>query len=87
VEEVDVISDRVGKGCCLRIMINIGLTKPLDRGCALTLNGKSIWVSFKYEKLAQFCYTCGRIFYALNSCKGRTSFQLNEEESVKQWGV
>jgi hypothetical protein len=84
VEEAEVISDKVGWGCCLQIMVNIGLTKPLDRGRALTLNGKSIWVSFKYEKLAQFCYTCGRIFHALNSCKGRTSFRLNEEESVKQ---
>jgi hypothetical protein len=56
VEEVDVTGDGVGWERSLRLRVNIDLTKPLDRGRALHLNEKTIWVTFKYEKLPQFCY-------------------------------
>jgi hypothetical protein len=67
--------------------VNLDLTQPLERVRALKLNGKSVWVSFKYEKLHPFCYTYGCIYHATNSCKGRISFALNKEESIKQWGI
>jgi hypothetical protein len=41
VEEVDVTCNGVGWGCCLRIRINLDITKPLDKGRALSLNDKS----------------------------------------------
>jgi hypothetical protein len=52
VDDVDVTGDGVGWGRCLRIKVYINLTKPLERGRALVINGKSLWVSFKYEKLS-----------------------------------
>lgn len=87
VEEGDVIGDGVGWGRCLCIRINIDLTMPLDRGRALTLNSKSIWVSFKYEKPPQFCFKCERIFHAQNNCRGKIGFRLNDEETENQLGV
>jgi hypothetical protein len=84
VEEVDVTGDRVGWRRCLHIRINIDLTRTLDRGRALILNAKPIWVSFKYEKLPQFGFKCGRIFHARNSCRGKTGFWLNNEEPANQ---
>jgi hypothetical protein len=84
VEEVDVTRDGVGWGHCLQLWVNIDLTKPLDRGRALHLNGKSIWVTFKYEKMPQLCYACGRIYHASTSCKGSKGFRLNEEVPAKQ---
>jgi hypothetical protein len=51
VEDVDVTGDGVGWGRCLHIRVHMDLTKPLDRGCALNLNGKLVRVNFKYEKL------------------------------------
>jgi hypothetical protein len=54
-EEVDVTWGR-----CLRVRIHLDVTRPLERGRALVLSGKSIWVPFRYEKLPQFCHVCGR---------------------------
>jgi hypothetical protein len=68
VEEVDVTGDGVGWGRCLRIRVDIDLTKPLHRGRALIINGKSILVC---EKLPHFCYHCGRIYHAHSTCKGK----------------
>jgi hypothetical protein len=68
VEEIDVTGDGVGCGKCLRIRVYVDITKLLERGRALVLNGKSVWVSFKYEKLPQFCYHCGRIYHADKVC-------------------
>jgi hypothetical protein len=48
VEDVGVTGDGVGWGCCLRIRVPMDLTKPLDRGRALSLNGRSVWATFKY---------------------------------------
>lgn len=62
-EEVDVASDGVGWGRCLRLRVVIDLSKPLEWGRALLLKGKSCWVNFKYEKLSLLCFTCGRVLY------------------------
>jgi hypothetical protein len=62
VEDIDVTGDGVGWGRCLRLRVYIDISMPLKRGRALVLNGKSIWVSFRYEKLPRFCYHCGRMF-------------------------
>jgi hypothetical protein len=87
VEEIDVTGDGVGWGRCLRIRVHIDITKPLERGRALVLNGKSVWVSFRYEKLPQFCYSCGRIYHAGQPCMNKTSHRLNDNDSVKPWGA
>jgi hypothetical protein len=42
VEEIDVEGNRVGWGRCLRLRVFIDITKPLDRGRALIVNGKSL---------------------------------------------
>jgi len=63
------------------------LTKPLNMGLTVNLNGKSVWVTFKYEKLPQFCYTCGRIFHAQQSCTDRGGVWLNNDAPAKQWGI
>jgi hypothetical protein len=87
VEEVDVTSGRVGWGRCLRIRVLIDLTKPLDRGHALLLNGKSIWVNFKYEKLPQFAIHVSEYTMIKGPVKAEGGFKLNNEELAKQWGV
>jgi hypothetical protein len=87
VDEVDVAGDGIGWGRCLRIWIFLDLTKSLERGRSLNINGKSIWISFKYEKLLQFCYTCERIFHRQNKCMGNGGFRMNGEVPVKPWGV
>ncbi|KAL7259169.1 hypothetical protein ACSBR1_005131 [Camellia fascicularis] len=51
----------------LRIRVEIDVTKPLPRGFHLArgvsspVAGVPSWISFKYEKLSDFCFDCGRI--------------------------
>ncbi|XP_062152170.1 uncharacterized protein LOC133860613 [Alnus glutinosa] len=87
VEDIDVTGDGVGWGRYLRIRVSVDITKPLERGRAIVLNGKSIWVLLKYEKLPQFCYHCGRIYHEDKACPRKSNFRINEEVSAKAWGV
>jgi hypothetical protein len=87
VEEVDVTGDGVGWGRCLRIRVAIDLTKPLDRGRALIIQGKSIWVKFRYEKLPSFCHFCGRIYHGRIICEKKQGFRMNDDDVGKQWGM
>ncbi|KAI8020470.1 hypothetical protein LOK49_LG04G00467 [Camellia lanceoleosa] len=60
----------------LRIRVEIDITKPLLQGFILhhreegeVLGGAGIIVLYKYEKLSEFCYDCGRIGHDHNECK------------------
>ncbi|KAI8003954.1 hypothetical protein LOK49_LG08G02622 [Camellia lanceoleosa] len=59
----------------LIIRVKVNVTLPLLRRFKLQrqIKGlteiKEIWVSFKYERLADFCYNCGRIGHDKDSCK------------------
>ncbi|KAF5947497.1 hypothetical protein HYC85_013454 [Camellia sinensis] len=59
----------------LRIKMEIDVTKPLPLGFFLQHNSSSgseqmeTWVHYKYEKLADFCYDCGRIGHVNSVCK------------------
>lgn len=44
--------------------------KPLCRGRRVALNDKDeVWVSFKYEKLSNFCYWCGKVSHTDKECE------------------
>lgn len=85
--EVDVAGEGVGWGRCLRIRVVLDLSKPLDRGRALNLAGKSYWVTFKYEKLPSMCFDCGRIIHGGQRCPIIRSTRRNSPGEKKQWGV
>lgn len=68
VEEVEVDED-VGWGSSLRVKILLDLKKPLARGRTITMHGVKIWSPLQYEKLPQFCFTCGRIIHENASCQ------------------
>ncbi|KAI8004778.1 hypothetical protein LOK49_LG08G02431 [Camellia lanceoleosa] len=59
----------------LRIRVEIDVAKPLPRGFTLNMGGSppvtgsNSWISFKYEKLSNFCFDCGRIGHERNVCK------------------
>jgi len=87
VEEVDVIGEGLGWGRCLRIRVYLDITKPLERGRALSLNGKMVWVNFIYEKLPHFCFNYGRIFHNQSLCSESMRSKQTAESSPKQWGT
>lgn len=59
--------NRMGK--FLRMRTSLDLTKPLKRGSKLHFQGKDIWVDYKYERLPNFCFVCGRIGHQMRDCE------------------
>lgn len=56
----------------LRVRVKIEISKPLPKGFWLrksTEAGHDLWISYKYEKLSDFCYDCGRLGHDNRSCK------------------
>jgi hypothetical protein len=85
--EVDLAGDGAGWGRSIRIRVEIDLAKPLERGRALRLEGKSYWVSFKYEKLPMFFFGCGRLVHDAKGCPTPRQTRLSATDDLKQWGV
>ncbi|KAI8014352.1 hypothetical protein LOK49_LG05G00103 [Camellia lanceoleosa] len=59
----------------LRMRVNVDISKPLSRGFFLhqntsqSSNVKELWISYKFEKLSDFCYDCGQIGHDNTVCK------------------
>jgi hypothetical protein len=85
--EVDLAGKGAGWGRCLRIRVEIDLSQPLEKGRALKLDGKSHWVTFKYDKLPMFCFECGRIIHGDKGCPIQRLLRRNATNDAKAWGV
>ncbi|XP_050241252.1 uncharacterized protein At4g02000-like [Quercus robur] len=57
-------------GSFIRVRVRVDIAQPLCRGRLITLeDGKSQWVSFKYERLANLCYWCGCLSHVDRDCE------------------
>lgn len=69
---LDVVTDRNGRcsGLYMRLRVQIDVSKPLRRGATVQLgsNGAKVWTSFKYERVPDFCFGCGRIGHGRLEC-------------------
>ena len=62
VEEVDMEGEQMAWGRYLRLRVVVNITKPLKRGSKLAVASQgSVIVVFKYERLLDFYYICGRL--------------------------
>ena len=60
----------VDRGNFMRIRVRVNTTLPLCRGRIFTLeNGSKGWASFKYERLPNVCYWCGRLNHFDRDCE------------------
>jgi hypothetical protein len=75
VAEVDTDGEGLGWGEYLQIRIKIDISKPLPRGRVLKLQGKTVWVPFKFENLPLFCFHCGLIKHGPVGCLKRSGFR------------
>ncbi|KAJ1399204.1 Zinc finger, CCHC-type [Sesbania bispinosa] len=56
-------------GQFLRIRVRLDLRKPLKRGMLVQLKeNQKAKVFFKFEKLLNFCYICGRLGHVMKTC-------------------
>ncbi|KAK9992435.1 hypothetical protein SO802_027420 [Lithocarpus litseifolius] len=57
-------------GHFIRVQISIDLSLPLCRGRLISVGeGKQVWISFKYERLPNLCYWCGRLTHDDIDCE------------------
>ncbi|CAA0818673.1 Unknown protein, partial [Striga hermonthica] len=60
-----------GAGRVIRILAAINIKEPLLRCANVRLGNKTIKVSFKYEKLVNLCYYCGKLGHLDRDCTKR----------------
>ena len=66
-KEVSLVE--VDRGNIMRVRVKVDVTLPLCRGRVFKLgNGSKGWVSFKYERLPNICYWCGRLNHVDRDC-------------------
>ncbi|KAB2632299.1 hypothetical protein D8674_028546 [Pyrus ussuriensis x Pyrus communis] len=58
----------------VRVRILVDTEKPLFKGCWIRReSNKETWVEFRYERLQDFCYKCGRIGHINTECSAEMS--------------
>lgn len=74
-------------GPYLRVKTLVDITKPLIRRSLINIPSRQIWISFKYERLPNFCFKCGTIKHSTNGCaKGMISSKFHENDQT-QYGA
>ncbi|XP_023886563.1 uncharacterized protein At4g02000-like [Quercus suber] len=54
----------------IRVKVSVDITMSLCRSLLISLkDDKQVWVSFKYERLPNICYWCGRLTHDDRDCK------------------
>ena len=65
--------------------VSIDISKPLLRCRKLWVEGKQIsWVGFKFERLPNFCYWCGRVTHGEVWLSGKGNLR-KEDQQFSEW--
>lgn len=71
----------------MRIRAKVDPFRPLLRGKILEM-GKhkdNMWISFRYERLARFCYFCGHLDHIQKDCAALMEEQENGNKPILQY--
>ncbi|CAL1403478.1 unnamed protein product [Linum trigynum] len=60
----------------VRFLVEVELNEPIPVGFDCPWGEKKVEVVFKYEKLGDLCYYCGRISHQMHSCRWRNTDML-----------
>lgn len=58
----------VVKNRYLRLCVDIKVVSPLPIGFHKKKDMEEIWIQFKWERLADFCYKCGLLTHITGKC-------------------
>ena len=69
----------------LRLRVAVDTSKPLCQGRKITMvDGKEGWVRFKYERLPNICYWCGKLTNSNKECllweKSRGTLKAGDQQ-------
>lgn len=71
---------------CMRIKIKFDVRKPLKRKKKICRkNGAECIVQCNYERLGEFCFTCGMITHTEKFCNKRLA--MESSDSLREWGA
>lgn len=71
---------------CMRVRIRLDVRKPLRRKKKIVKkDGKEFVVTCKYERLGEFCFSCGMVSHTDRFC--RKFIDKRGAEGEKEWGV
>ena len=85
VMEVDKRSWQADQARFMRVRIDLPLEKPLRRGVYISnMDGDRCWVSFKYERLPTFCFSCGKLGHDEKHC-GVVAEKQSMEKQYGDW--
>ena len=71
----------------VRVRVAVDITKPLCRGRKIsTTSGREGWVNFRYERLPNICYGCGRLTHSDRECLAWTKNKELLRTEVRQFG-
>jgi hypothetical protein len=63
----------------IRLRIDIDINKPLVPGVFLPRrNNDDLWIGFKFEKLPEVCFSCGKIGHLMRECSLATTTLSNQ---------
>ncbi|CAL9016473.1 unnamed protein product [Prunus brigantina] len=87
--EVIEVEDPWEKGSrgFLRMRVLVDSNNPLPQGFWLPrAEGQSTWVEFKYERLSDFCFNCGKLGHLYRNCSSnRSQLDTFEETAYGEW--
>ena len=74
-------------GSFIRVRVMVDISKPLCRGRRISLeDGKTHWVSFKYERLPNLCYWCGCLTHNDRDCEKWIESEGSLKPDEQQFG-
>ena len=53
----------------LRVRVAVDVEKSLVSGFWVPRGNKMVWVEVKYERIADFCFECGRLEHVKKNCE------------------
>ncbi|PQP97764.1 uncharacterized protein Pyn_30461 [Prunus yedoensis var. nudiflora] len=87
--EVKEVEDPWEKGSrgFLRMRVMIDSNNPLPQGFWLPrAEGQDTWVEFKFERLSDFCFICGKLGHLQRSCNSSGSLSgISEQAAYGEW--
>ena len=69
----------------IRVRVAIDIGKPLSKGIHIMLGSEKTWVAFKFEKLPDFCYSCGSLGHGIPECSSKVNIAC--EMGVMKFGA
>ncbi|KAF3450405.1 hypothetical protein FNV43_RR06486 [Rhamnella rubrinervis] len=65
----------------MRIRVDIAIRNPIPVGYFMERDqGEDLWVQFKYERLSDFCYKCGRLDHITGRCTLKEPVMIEDEK-------